>query len=86
MKKSILIAVVMVMFVWVSFGSPDIFVGMVGGLNSSNFVPAEDNPFDVVPDEFHKQSVYGFGGVLEVPVASFLSQGSADVSAEMVLI
>lgn len=73
MKKRVLFTVVMMLFAWVSSANPDIYVGAVGGMNHSNFIAADDNPFGVDPDEFHKQSVYGFGGVLEMPVASFLS-------------
>lgn len=72
MKKP-LFAVMVVGLIWLGLPGEKISVGVFGGLNLSNLKAAKGNPYGVDPDDFKQQTVFGIGGVVEIPLNSFLS-------------
>lgn len=73
MKKTIGFTVMVMLLGWANATDAQIRIGVIGGLNDSNFFIEQDNPFGAEPNDFHNRTVYGFGGVLEVPLIPHLS-------------
>ena len=73
MKKRIVFAIFVLCFVWSQWADAQIRIGMTGGLNDTNFFVKEDNPFDADPNDFHNQTMGGFGAVLELPHSKYFS-------------
>ncbi len=65
MKWFNVLTITLLIFAMVNIAGAQINIGLVGGLNYSNFKAQKNNPFDVNPDDFHKRQVYGFGAVVE---------------------
>lgn len=73
MKKQVFVVVVMLLLVWMELPAEKISVGLTGGINLSNLRVPDDILYEVYQDEFSRQTVFGCGAVVDIPVMSYVS-------------